>query len=72
MYISSDIVNIGGVHFDGEASHDERKREYHPAAVLMAQNDTLSAGKKSLVDAHPGPNHQVGMRRNIAQLEAFA
>jgi hypothetical protein len=72
MDISSDIVNVGGVHFDDEASHDERKREYHTAGVLVAQDDTLSARKNSLVDAHPGPNHEVGMRRNITQLDALA
>jgi hypothetical protein len=46
---SSDKVKVGGIHFDGEASHDERKRKYHPAPVLIAQNDALSAGESPLL-----------------------
>ena len=62
---SIDKVEVGGVHFDGEATHDKRQSQYHPAPVFIAQNYAHFAGKSSLVDADFGPDNQVRMRFTI-------
>jgi hypothetical protein len=68
---STEKVEVGGVHFDRETTHDKRKRKYYPAPIFIAQNYAHFAGQSPLVDADSGSDNQVRMRFTILQLEAF-
>ena len=42
----SDEVEVGGVDFDRETTHDQRKRKHHPAPVFIAHNYAHFAGER--------------------------
>jgi hypothetical protein len=63
--VSTDKVKVGGIHLNGEATHDKRKSKYHPPPVLIAQNNAHLAGESSLIDADSGPDNQVRMRFTV-------
>src|SRR5258706_15372414 len=53
---------VGRVHLERYRAHDQVNGKNHPEPVLLANQNALRTSQRSVDDAHPTADFQIGMR----------